>query len=185
MTEAAPRDCASVPHRRGRHGLSTDELSFSLAALQLLIGGYSLEPGVRHLDAHIDALCRRASRLRAEGLPVARGEWGRRRWPRGLGAPRFLGGARGRRTRRPRAALSLAATDDGSSEVLLVEATCLPGGGKLQVTGTGGPMMRESARVAMTWVLSHANRFSGPSRLELKDGPSAGVTLDVRPGLGG
>ena len=103
-------------------------------------------------------------------------------WARGAAFPR-----RGARppARRPRAALSLAATDDGSSEVLLVEATCLPGGGKLPVTGTGGPMMRESARVAMTWVLSHANRFSGPSRLELKDGPSAGVTLDVRPGLGG
>ena len=181
-----------VPHRRGQHGLSADELSFSPNAGQLLIGGYSLEPGVRRLDADIDALCRRASRLRAEGLPVP-GEMGPETLAAWLGAPRFRGGELAARARRPGDALSLAATGDGGGEVLLVEAACLPGRGKLRVTGTVGPMMRESAEVAMTWVRSHAKRLCGAARLDdstdvhvhlaeaakLKDGPSAGVTLAV------
>ena len=55
------------------------------SASQLLTGGgYSLEPGVRRLDADVDALCRRASRLRAEVCPYP-GRWGRRRCPRGSG----------------------------------------------------------------------------------------------------
>lgn len=86
-----------------------------------------------------------------------------------------------------------AAPATAAGEVLLVEAACLPGGGKLRVTGTVGPMMRESAEVAMTWVRSHAKRLCGAARLDdstdvhvhlaeaakLKDGPSAGVTLAV------
>ena len=51
-------------------------------------------------------------------------------------------------------------------KVLLVEAACLPARGKLQVTGTVGPMTRESAEVAMTWVRSNAKRLSGAARLD-------------------
>ena len=92
------------------------------------------------------------------------------------------------RTRRPGVALGLAATGEGG-DVLLVEAAWLPGRGTLRVTGTVGPMTRESANVAMTWVRSHAERLAGAARFDdttdvhvhlaeaarWKDGPSAGV----------
>ena len=178
-----------IPQRRGQHGLSADELSFSPAALQFLIGGYSREPGVRLLDDGIDALCRRAARLRAERLPLP-GEMGPEAMSAWLRAPRFRDEEVAARTRRPGVALGLAVTGEGG-DVLLVEAACLPGRGKLHVTGTAGPMMRESANVAVTWVRSHAERLAGAARLDestdvhvhlaeaarWKDGPSAGVAL--------
>ena len=75
--------------------------------------------------------------------------------------------------------------------MLLVEAACLPGRGTLHFTGMAGPMMREAANVAVTWVRSHAERLAGAARLDdstdvhvhlaeaarWKDGPSAGVAL--------
>ena len=180
-----------VPRSRRRHGLSDDELSFSPAALEFLIRGYSREPGVRLLDDGIDALCRRAARLRAEGLLLP-GEMGPEAVSGWLRAPRFRDEEIAVRTRRPGVALGLAVTGQGG-DVLLVEAACLPGRGTLHVTGTVGPVMRESANVAMTWVRSHAERFTGAVRLDdstdvhvhladagrWKDGPSAGVALAV------
>ena len=180
-----------VPQRRRQHGLSADELSFSPAALQLLISGYSREPGVHVLDDGIDGLCRRAARLRAEGLPLP-GEMGPEAVSTWLGAPRFRDDEIAARTRRPGVALGLAATGEGG-DVLLVEAACLPGRGTLRVTRTVGPMTRESANVAMTWVRSHAERLAGAARFDdttdvhvhlaeaarWKDGPSAGVALAV------
>ena len=178
-----------IPQGRGRHGLSADELSFSPAALGFLIRGYSHEPGVRLLADGIDALCRRAARLRAEGLPLP-GEMGPEAMSAWLRAPRFRDKEVAARTRRPGVALGLAVTGEGG-DVLLVEAACLPGRGTLHVTGTAGPMMRESANVAMTWVHSNAQRLAGaagvddstdvhmhlPEAARWKDGPSAGVAL--------
>ena len=153
-----------VPQRRGQHGLSADELSFSPAALQLLSAGYSREPGVRLLDDGIDGLCRRAARLRAEGLPLP-GEMGPETVSAWLRAPRFRDEGIAARTRRPGVALGLAATREGG-DVLLVQAACLPGRRTLRVTGTVGPMTRESANVAMAWVRSHAERFAGAAKFD-------------------
>ena len=189
----AEKECIAavhlVPRWRGQHGLSDDELSFSPAALRFLIGGYSHEPGVRLLDDVIHALCRRAARHRAEGLPPP-GEMGPEAVSGWLRAPRFRDEAIAARTRRPGAALGLAVTGEGG-DVQLVEAACLPGRGALHVTGTVGPMTRESANVAMTWVRSQAERLAVGAGFDdstdvhvhlaeasrWKDGASAGVTL--------
>ena len=82
-----------------------------------------------------------------------------------LGAPRFRDEEMAARIRRPGVALGLAATGEGG-DVLLVEAAWLPGRGTLRVTGTVGPMTRESANVAMTWVRSHAERLAGAARFD-------------------
>ena len=163
--------------RRRQHGLS-DELSFSPAALQLLISGYSREPGVHVLDE-------RHRRALPQGVRVARGRRGSatRRSPPGPAVPVS-----------PWAWPQPAEGGD----VLLVEAACLPGRGTLRATGTVGPMTRESANVAMTWVRSHAERLAGAARFDdttdvhvhlaeaarWKDGPSAGGGAGRRPGLG-
>ena len=179
-----------VPHRVAKHGLSADDLSFSPAALGLLTGGYVREPGVRGLDDLIDTVCRRAARQRAEGLPRP-GEMGPETVVRWLGSPRFRDREVGGRTRRAGVALGLAATPEGG-DVLVVEAARLPGVGRLRVTGTVGPMVTESANVALTWVRSNADRLAGlgpglndatdvhvhlGEAARSKDGPSAGVAL--------
>ena len=63
-----------VPRWRRQHGLSVDELSFSPAALEFLIRGYSHEPGVRLLDDGIDGLCRRGGAAAGRGASPARGD---------------------------------------------------------------------------------------------------------------
>ena len=80
--------------------------------------------------------------------------------------------------------------------MLLVKAACLPGRGTLHVTGTAGPMMPESAKVAMTWVRSHAERLVGAARVgdstyvhlaevaRWKGRPVGGGGAGHRPGLG-
>ena len=180
-----------IPGARRRLGLSGDDLSFSPAALGLLICGYSREPGVRGLDGHIDAICRRGARLRTEGLPPP-GEMTPETVAAWLGAPRFRDAPIAGRTRRPGVAMGLAAMATGG-EVLVVEAACLPGRGRLRVTGTAGPLLRESANVALTWVRANAARLvgvAGPDdspdvhvhlaeAARSKDGASAGVALAV------
>ena len=181
-----------IRQRLAQHGLSPDELSFSPAALRLLIRGYAREPGVRLLDDRIDTLCRRAARLRADGSspPGAMKPETVARW---LGAPRFRDEELTGRTRRPGVALGLGVTARGG-DVLVVEAARLPGGGALRVTGTVGPKLTESAQVAVTWVRANAGRFAAlhagfddatdlhvhlPDAGWSKDGASAGVTLAV------
>ena len=179
-----------IRQRLAQHGLSPDELSFSPAALRLLIRGYAPEPGVRLLNDRIDTLCRRTARLRAEGSPPP-GEMKPETVIRWLGAPRFRDAELAGRTPRPGVALGLGVTPTGG-DVVVVEATRLPGGGALWVTGTVGPKMTESANVALTWVRTNAGRFAGvdasfddatdlhvhlPDAARSKDGASAGVTL--------
>ena len=181
-----------IPGARRRHGLSGDDLSFSPAALGLLICGYSREPGVRGLNGHIDAICRRGARLQTEGLPPP-GEMTPETVAAWLGAPRFRDAQIAGRTRRPGVTVGLGVTGGGGGDVLLVEAACLPGRGALQVTGTVGPLMRESVDVALTWVRANAARLVGAAgpddstdvhvhlaeAARSKDGASAGVALAV------
>ena len=179
-----------IRQRLAQHRLSRDELSFSPAALRFLIGGYAPEPGVRLLDDRIDTLCRRAARLRADGSSPP-GEMKPETVAGWLGAPRFRDAELAGRTRRPGVALGLGVTPNGG-DVVVVEATRLPGAGSMRVTGTVGPKMTESANVALTWVRTNAGRFAGvdagfddatdlhvhlPDAARSKDGASAGVTL--------
>ena len=180
-----------IRQRLAQHGLSPDELSFSPAVLRLLIRGYAREPGVRLLDDRIDTLSRRAARLRADGSSPP-GEMKPETVTRWLGVPRFRDQELAGRTPRPGVALGLGVTPSGG-DVVVVEATRLPGGGSLRITGTVGPKLTESAQVALTWVRANAGRFASlhasfddafdllhvhlPRAGRSKDGASAGVTV--------
>ena len=179
-----------LPGKHARYGLTTGHVAFSPNGLRRLIDGYTCEPGVHHLDARIDEICRRVARLLREGLPCP-GRMEPETVAAWLGAAPFRKDDAGDRTRRPGVALGLAATIAGG-EVVVVEARCLPGSGVLRVTGGAGEALRESAHVARTWVRANAARFAGnatvvddktdvhvhlPAGAHSKDGPSAGVTL--------
>jgi ATP-dependent Lon protease len=108
-----------------------------------------------------------------------------------LGKRRFFSETR-RRTKDPGVATGLAWTPVGG-EVLFVEATAVPGSGKLTITGQLGEVMRESAQAALSWVRAHAKDVNPelpddwfaehdlhvhvPAGAVPKDGPSAGVAM--------
>jgi ATP-dependent Lon protease len=104
-----------------------------------------------------------------------------------LGRPRFPTEVR-RRTSEPGVATGLAWTPVGG-DVLFVEATAMPGSGKLTITGQLGDVMKESAQAALSYVRGHADglpedwfkthdvHLHVPAGATPKDGPSAGITM--------
>ncbi len=115
-----------------------------------------------------------------------------------LGSPRHLDEEMRDRTRDPGVAVGLAWTPVGG-DVLFVEASRMPGGSQLTITGQLGDVMKESARIALSWFRAHAARYGVdadvlPRRRDPspragrapfpKDGPSAGVTMVDRAGVG-
>ena len=171
------------------HGLTSEQLVITDEALATVIRGYTREAGVRNLEREIGALCRKAARRRAEGDetsltidPTVVMDM--------LGAPTFLDEEIEERTKDPGVAIGLAWTPAGG-DVLLVEASRMPGSGTLTLTGQLGDVMKESARAALSWFRAHAAAYGAdpdffknaeihlhvPSGAIPKDGPSAGVTI--------
>ena len=171
------------------HGLTSEQLSFTDDALRVVIRGYTREAGVRNLEREIGALCRKVARRHAEGTvdPV---EIDPDTVTAMLGAPRFEDEEVAERTKAPGVALGLAWTPAGG-EVLFVEASRMPGGGSLTLTGHLGDVMKESARAALSWFRGQTDAYGVdpdfyrnseihlhvPSGAIPKDGPSAGVTM--------
>jgi ATP-dependent Lon protease len=180
-----------VPKQVREHGLVLDQdIVFTEPALRLLVRSYTRESGVRNLEREIAALCRKTARRRAEGdlTPVTVDP---ARVQALLGAPRFLLEEEVvERTRTPGVAVGLAWTPTGG-DVLFVEASRMPGGKALTLTGQLGDVMKESAQAAVSWVRAHAAELGiapdfwmrsdvhlhVPAGAIPKDGPSAGVTL--------
>lgn len=173
------------------HGLTADQIQFTDDALSAIIRGYTREAGVRNLEREIGSVCRKVARRRAEGDETVVAvttelveEF--------LGAPRHLDEALANRTQDPGVAIGLAWTPVGG-EVLLIEASRMAGGSQLTLTGSLGDVMKESARIALSWFRAHASTFGVdpqfykdseihlhvPSGAIPKDGPSAGVTMVV------
>jgi ATP-dependent Lon protease len=173
------------------HGLTPEQIQFTDESLSAIVRSYTREAGVRNLEREIGSVCRKIARRRAEGdeasvviTPALVEEF--------LGAPRHLDEALADRTQDPGVAIGLAWTPVGG-EVLLVEASRMAGGSQLTLTGSLGDVMKESARIALSWFRAHSAavgvdpQFYKDSEIHLhvpsgaipKDGPSAGVTMVV------
>jgi ATP-dependent Lon protease len=177
-----------VPKQVEAHGLDPKRVAFTEKALRLVVREYTREAGVRNLDREIAALCRKAAREIAEGKRKgARVDDRRvRAW---LGRRRFTAEVR-KRTSDPGVATGLAVTPVGG-DVLFVEATAMPGDGRLTITGQIGDVMRESAQAALSWVRGHGSdlgldsdwfehrdvHIHVPAGAVPKDGPSAGIAM--------
>ena len=173
------------------HGLTADQIVFTDESLSAIVRGYTREAGVRNLEREIGSVCRKVARRRAEGdeRPVTVTDALVEEF---LGAPRHLDEALAHRTQDPGVAIGLAWTPVGG-DVLLIEASRMAGGSQLTLTGSLGDVMKESARIALSWFRAHAAqygvdpRFYTDSEIHLhvpsgaipKDGPSAGVTMVV------
>jgi len=183
-----------APRQLQINGLRPEELRFSEAALRTIIRDYTREAGVRQLEREIGKVCRKiAVRIAESGSGSAETIETEEVTPEKvrefLGKPRYRFEA-ALRTERPGVATGVAWTPTGG-EVLFVEAAIMPGtDGTLILTGHLGDVMRESARIALSYVESHLEELKlredsckGKIHLHVpagavpKDGPSAGITM--------
>jgi ATP-dependent Lon protease len=164
------------------NGLKPEQVTLTDAAIRAIIHDYTREAGVRNLEREIGSVLRSAAMKIAEGkaqsvtLEAAD-------LHAILGAPRFENEV-AQRTSTPGVATGLAWTPVGG-DILFIEATRVPGSGKLILTGQLGDVMKESAQAALTL----AKMFMGesldkadlhvhvPAGATPKDGPSAGVAM--------
>ncbi len=170
-----------------KHGLSAKELKITDAALREIIDGYTSEAGVRKLEQKIAAVCRKAALNTAEG--------GGKMTVKPADLYDLLGSVRYKREKlceggQVGVVNGLAWTAVGG-EMLNVEAAVMDGTGKLELTGSLGDVMQESAKAALSVIRSRAGtlRINGdfyktkdihihvPEGATPKDGPSAGVTM--------
>jgi ATP-dependent Lon protease len=177
-----------LPRQRDRAGLSADDVVVNDEALRVIAAEHTREAGVRQLERAVAQVLRKATVALAGGAatPVRVGAGDLTRY---LGRPRFVPET-AERTAVPGVATGLAVTGTGG-DVLYVEATAMDGEPGLTLTGQLGDVMKESARIALSYVLAHAEQL-GINRAALagkhihlhvpagavpKDGPSAGVTM--------
>ena len=177
-----------LPKQMKKHGLTRADLTVGDATLRAIIDGYTRESGVRRLERQLGALCRKAALRRAKGetgaLKVTL-----------LNLEELLGPRRYRPERQSArgevgVANGLAWTAVGG-EMLKIEVALLEGTGKLELTGSLGDVMKESAKAALTYIRSRADVFGVeadfykkkdihihvPEGAVPKDGPSAGITM--------
>lgn len=176
-----------VPKQAKRHGLNGRTLRVSDAAIREIIEGYTREAGVRKLEREIASVCRKAAVAVADGAKSysvkpadLENILGTRKYRKeDKFAKDEVGVARG-----------LAWTAVGG-EMLDVEAAVLDGTGKLELTGSLGDVMKESAHAAVSFIRSRASQLGidadfyktkdihlhFPEGAVPKDGPSAGITI--------
>jgi ATP-dependent Lon protease len=177
------------PRQRERNGLREDEVTVEDDVIELVVSEYTREAGVRQLERELGTVLRKtATRIASESVepPVAVGVDVVRD---ALGRQKFFQEA-AERTAVPGVATGLAVTGTGG-DVLFVEATSMDGGNDLVLTGQLGDVMKESARIALSFVRSHAEELDVdpkafadrsfhvhvPAGAIPKDGPSAGITM--------
>ncbi len=175
------------------NGLKPSQIEFADAALTAIVEEYTREAGVRNLERQIGTVCRKVARQVAEGKAKGKVRVSGKKARELLGRRRVFAEQR-RRTKDPGVATGLAWTPAGG-DVLFIEATAMPGSGKLTITGQLGEVMKESAQAALSYVRGHCGEvapkvegdwFAGhdvhvhvPAGAVPKDGPSAGVAMTV------
>ena len=171
-----------------RHGLTRRMLRITDEAISSIIDEYTREAGVRNLERHIATICRRAACRVAEGeakritvTPASLAD---------LLGPRKLLRERISQTNEVGVVNGLAYTEAGG-DLLKVEVLVLPGDGKIELTGSLGDVMKESARIAVSYIRAHAKELGVaedfykkkdlhihfPEGAVPKDGPSAGAAM--------
>ncbi len=182
-----------VPGQLRRHGLPPGAVEVPDATIDRIVEAYTREAGVRELDRLLARVARKLARRLAEGEALGQDEPVRispDELESLLGPPRHLRSDRDGGRERVGIATGLAWTTAGG-ETLEVEVAVVPGSGTIQLTGTLGDVMKESAVAAVTYARSRARelglRASFHREVDLhvhipegatpKDGPSAGVTI--------
>lgn len=177
-----------VPRQITENGLTPEQFSLTAAAIELMAARYTREAGVRQMERTVGSVARKVALKIAQGeatsITVDAADL-----KEYLGAPRFY--PEEARKEVPAGVATGMAWTEAGGEVLFIEATLLPGGGGLTITGQLGEVMQESARAARSYLWSHAADFGispdmfkqygvhlhVPAGAIPKDGPSAGVAM--------
>lgn len=181
-----------IPKQIEEHGFDSGKVDFEDDGLRAVIESYTREAGVRNLYREIGTICR------AVAVKVVGGKRFKQKSIDAKAVAEFLGPIRfvseiADRTSVCGVATGMAWTVVGG-DILFIEATSMPGSGKLTLTGQLGDVMKESAMAALSYIRSHAEYFGlgksdllaktdvhihVPSGGVPKDGPSAGITMFV------
>lgn len=190
------------PKQLEKNGLKKSQLKISDGAIRLMISGYTREAGVRNLERRFSEICRKAARkileeqqayeatgADHEGFTETQVKVSEKNLQDFLGKQKYhelkannkaeVGIVRG-----------LAWTEVGG-DTLQIEVNTMPGKGELVLTGSLGDVMKESARIALSYVRSVSDKFKlqddffekhdihvhVPEGATPKDGPSAGITM--------
>jgi ATP-dependent Lon protease len=177
-----------VKRQMESNGLKPEQVTLSDETLRAIIDDYTREAGVRNLEREIGSVMRRVAMRIAEGvatrMDVAPGDLEEILGPRRFESEVAL------RTSVPGVATGLAWTPVGG-DILFIEATRVPGSGKLILTGQLGEVMKESGQAALSLIKSRAQSLGVdtavfeksdihvhvPAGATPKDGPSAGVAM--------
>jgi ATP-dependent Lon protease len=146
-----------IPKQIKEHGLGSHEINFEREAVELLIDSYTREAGVRNLERELAAVCRDVTVNLAEGKSVQGRQITTELVRELLGAERY----RPELTERklvPGVAVGLAVASNGG-DLLIVEATRMPGKGEIVITGSLRAVMKEAAETAVTIVRSRAQEL--------------------------
>lgn len=177
-----------VPKQLKRHGLTKKQLKFDDSAIFEITDFYTREAGVRNLEREIASICRKVAKkivendtltVRLTDKNIVDYLGGRKILPDTIFDYDEVGVVNG-----------LAYTAVGG-DLLRIEATTMPGTGKIELTGSLGDVMKESAKTAVSYIRSNSERFGidpdfyktkdihihVPEGAVPKDGPSAGVTI--------
>ena len=177
-----------IPKQMKRHGISARQLKITDDALTEIINSYTNEAGVRNLEREIASICRKAAKdivengtrkvvIKAEDVKEYLGS--RKKIPDRISESDEIGEVNG-----------LAYTAYGG-DVLKIEAEVLDGSGNLELTGSLGDVMKESAKAAVTYIRARTEALGiehdfyktkdlhihVPEGAVPKDGPSAGVSI--------
>jgi ATP-dependent Lon protease len=178
-----------LPRQLERNGLRTDEIVLDDAALQTIVSDYTREAGVRNLERELGKLLRKTATRLASAEAQAPVTLDLEAVRAALGRQRFFQESV-ERTAVPGVATGLSVTGAGG-DVLFIEATSMPGKTGLVLTGQLGDVMKESARIALSYVRGHGESLGispdafderefhvhVPAGAIPKDGPSAGITM--------
>jgi ATP-dependent Lon protease len=177
-----------IPRQMTAHGLKIEELTFTDEAVGKIIQDYTREAGVRNLERQIGAVCRKSVVKIVD-----------QNWSHVVVTPELVRtdlkrekfeSEKSETIEIPGIATGLAVTATGG-DILFIEATRMPGTGKLTLTGQLGDVMRESAQIAFSFIKSRADQLGeapsgfGDTDVHLhvpagaipKDGPSAGIAM--------
>ncbi len=177
-----------IPKQLKRHGLTKKQLRFDDSAIYEITDFYTREAGVRNLEREIGSICRKSAKkiveneitsVRLTDKNIADYLGGRKVLPDTIFEHDEIGTVNG-----------LAYTSVGG-DLLKIEATTMTGTGKVELTGSLGDVMKESAKAAVSYIRSNSEKFGVdpdfyknkdihihvPEGAVPKDGPSAGVTL--------
>ncbi|MDE1890021.1 MAG: endopeptidase La [Planctomycetota bacterium] len=178
----------TMPKQLKEHGLTVEQITFEDDAIKAIIADYTREAGIRNLEREIATICRKTAKDIASGekksVKITADQLNQL-----LGPIKFFSEV-AERTTEAGVATGLAWTPAGG-DILFIEATSMPGTGKLTLTGQLGDVMKESAKAAMSYIRAKATKLGItfkdfnkydfhihiPAGAIPKDGPSAGVTM--------